>query len=139
MWKEITNYSKYQVSNEGKVRRKKTDGTFRVLRPGVDNTGYRRVYLYRAGAKRKQYRIHQLVAKHFVEPFKGHHVEFKSGNKLDVSAGNLKWKKTEDVGIHLDENTGNYLSVEYNKNRKIFKGYHPTKEKAQNARRVKRG
>lgn len=135
MWKEISApYSRYQIDKVGNIRRRLNDGTFRNLKPGVDSTGYRRVLLY-AGGKRKPFRVHQLVAKMWVEPFKGHHIQFVDGKK-NINASNLKWIPKGDVGVYLDKKTGNYLSVAYKKGRKIFKGYHPSKELAQKARHL---
>lgn len=63
IWKNIKGYEDiYQVSNLGRVKRVETD---RVLQPYRNKGGYLLVYLYKNG-KRKNHRIHRLVAQAFI-------------------------------------------------------------------------
>jgi len=136
-WAEISApYSRYEVSKDGKVRRRTKDG-FKELRPGFDNTGYKRVLLYPSGkGKRKSIRVHQLVAKHFVPGSDtGHHIRFRDGKKTNIRADNLEWVPADGVGVELDKETGRWRASVYKNRRKIFKGYHSTKADAQKARK----
>ena len=128
-------YTNYEISTKGDIRRRLESGKIKKLSPGIDSTGYRRVLLYSNG-KRKGYRVHQIVAKMFVAPKKGHHIRFIDGNKLNVSASNLKWRQDNEVGVEFDKDTKRWRATKYHKNRKIFMGFHSTKEDALKARRA---
>lgn len=89
-WKPIDGYDGlYEVSNLGRVR--STYGRGKMLKPMLSNTGYERVDLFK-DKKRKQFSVHRLVAKAFIEnpegkPFVNHKDESRTNNRAD----NLEW------------------------------------------------
>ena len=68
IWRDIIGYENlYQVSNWGRVRSLKSG---KILRPAKNSKGYLRVGLYKDG-KRKNYKVHRLVAEAFLKPVAG--------------------------------------------------------------------
>lgn len=64
-WKDIDGYDgMYQVSDLGRVR-SRYSGEWRVLSPRMDSNGYLFIGL-RKGGKRKECRVHRLVAQAFI-------------------------------------------------------------------------
>ena len=127
-------FSRYEVSRTGQVRSRLKSGVPpRLLRPGVDSKGYRRVLLYNIGQPRKSARVHQLVANAFLRGT-GHHIKFRDGNKLNAAVSNLQWVGMQDVGVGQDPKTGNWYALGYRGGQKFHLGYFPTKEEAREAR-----
>lgn len=105
IWKDITDYEGiYQVSNLGNVRSVDRDiemshggikfQTGKYLKQTKCSNGYYKVNLYDHERKRKTWRVHTLVALHFVEG--GQSEEFSYVNHsnediLDNRASNLFW------------------------------------------------
>ena len=92
-WKRITGYDNYEVSSHGRVRSlnyKKT-GEIRLLKQNTDGDGYFQVGLCKNG-KRKQKKIHRLVAKEFIpNPNNYSEVNHINENKHDNRVENLEW------------------------------------------------
>lgn len=85
IWKPINNYTKYEVSNLGRVRNKKTG---KVLKSVTNSHGYKIVCLY--NEKGKTFRVHRLVLNAFTNPSElqvNHIDEDKTNNRLE----NLEW------------------------------------------------
>lgn len=96
IWKIIENWEDYEISNYGRVRRKKTAinnkrwKVGRVLRP-QSNGNYLFICLHKNGIKKRFY-IHRLVLMAFNrEPLKDEEGNHKDGNKLNNYMGNLEW------------------------------------------------
>jgi hypothetical protein len=90
VWENITDYKNYQVSNQGRVRNKKTG---RVLKASPQNMGYSQVSLYIEGQV-KRLLVSRLVALGFVDndnPDYKVYVDHKNGDKTDNRAVNLRW------------------------------------------------
>lgn len=93
-WKDIEGYEGlYQVSNLGNVRSLKFSGgnKAKLLKQNITKEGYKRVGLCKNG-KRKDYRIHRLVAMAFIPnpnnlPIINHKDEDKGNNNVN----NLEW------------------------------------------------
>lgn len=93
-WRTVPGFSRYEVSDDGFVRRRTPSGkgSVRTLRPVRSSDGYLRVTLYRAGRPEPQ-RIHRLVCLAFHGPpppgrsFACH----RNGSKTHNLAGNLYW------------------------------------------------
>jgi len=87
-WKDIKDYENYEVSDQGRVRNKKTG---RILKPWKCTSGYLEVYLASNG-KHEVKLIHRLVAQSFLSnpnnyPQVNHRDEDKTNNTVD----NLEW------------------------------------------------
>ncbi|EJG0117201.1 NUMOD4 domain-containing protein [Staphylococcus pseudintermedius] len=102
VWKDVVGYEEYyQVSNEGRVRSldrytNNGNGCFvrkgRVLKQGVNRTGYNFVMLTNANGEAKNCKVHRLVAITFIEnPFNKKTVNHKDGNKTNNHIDNLEW------------------------------------------------
>ena len=63
MWKQITNYPNYEISNLGNVYSIKNNI---ILKPSQCKNGYLMVVLF-CNKKGKSNYIHKLVATHFIE------------------------------------------------------------------------
>lgn len=92
IWKSITNFENYEISNLGNIRRlpSKRSGKYRYLKLPKD-FGYVRACLYREG---KMYRpfVHKLVAQEFIPnpnnyPCINHKDCIRDNNRID----NLEW------------------------------------------------
>lgn len=89
IWKDIKGYEGlYQVSNIGRVRGLRRNI---ILKPKVDRLKYLFVGLQYKG-KGNNYRIHRLVALHFLEnPNNFKEVNHKDEDKANNCVGNLEW------------------------------------------------
>lgn len=102
IWKDIEGYSRYMISNLGRVKTKERFSPRlrtkdyhvkeHIHNPPVSNKGYRTVILSEK-SKQKRFLVHRLVAISFV---KGRcedkdHVNHIDGNKLNNHYGNLEW------------------------------------------------
>ena len=88
IYKVISDYPTYEVSNMGNVRNIKTG---RVLKPGKDKSGYLMVWLWNENGK-KVFKVHRLVANAFIpnpeiKPCVNHIDGCKSNNYVS----NLEW------------------------------------------------
>lgn len=104
IWKDIKGYKNlYQVSNLGNVRsldRIRKNGKepnrkylqkSKLLKPAIQNVGYKFVVLSKNG-KRKGFRVHRLVAEAFIDnPNNYDCVNHKDENKLNNNVSNLEW------------------------------------------------
>lgn len=103
-WKDITGFEgKYQISNKGNVLSYLSG---KILKPQVNRQGYLIVNLYYETGKCRKYRIHRLVAEHYVsnpdnKPFVNH----LDGNKYNNEESNLEWVTAEENMEHA-YNTG---------------------------------
>ena len=103
-WKPVKNYEPlYEVSNEGKVRRKESVVEYvwrgktkkdvkkeRVLEP-IKRDEYLGVTLSKEG-KRKSFLVHRLVAEAFIpNPNNLPQINHKDENKYNNKAENLEW------------------------------------------------
>lgn len=111
IWKDITGYeNSYQISNIGNVRSKDriilyVDNRKRVvsgqpIKLGIDTKGYYKVNL-RKNNKFQTFRIHKLVAEHFLKKEMGKDiVNHKDGNKLNNCVNNLEFVTISENTIH---------------------------------------
>ena len=92
-WKDIKDYEgKYQISNLGRVKSLNYNNTkkSKLLHQSLINSYYS-VCLWKRG-KGKQYRVHRLVAIHFIDnPLHLPEVNHKDENKLNNCVDNLEW------------------------------------------------
>lgn len=116
IWKDIPGYEGlYQVSNLGRVKslertKNGINGCIKIQNEIILKTrnsrGYRRISLG-SKASRKDYQVHQLVAKTFI-PNAGDRTEInhKNGNKSDNSISNLEWCTRSENCLHMFSSLG---------------------------------
>lgn len=88
-WVKIKDYEDYLISNLGNVKSIKNNSE-RLLKQGLGSSGYYNVALCKDG-KPKTFRIHQLVASHFIEEANNKIVNHIDGNKLNNCVTNLEY------------------------------------------------
>ncbi len=100
IWKPITGFPGYFVSNWGEIMSKKLNNKGKLRKLRKDKDGYLRVNLCLNGKISTQY-VHRLVALHFCDnpdPVLKTAVNHLDENKLNNNAENLKWVTgTENV------------------------------------------
>lgn len=90
IWKNVTGFEQYQVSNKGRVRSLK-NGNPRIMKGFMNNKGYFVVDLSKNGIRNHKY-IHRLVALEFVDGyFEGAIVNHKDENPKNNKQENLEW------------------------------------------------
>lgn len=96
-WVPVKNYeSRYEVSNTGLVRSRKTG----LLRKPQSNHGYEIILLY-VGKKPKGFLVHRLVATAFIpNPGERSQVNHIDGNKRNNTVGNLEWVTIQENWEH---------------------------------------
>lgn len=104
VWKPIKNCNNYYISNNGEVITMKNTNKYpkgKLLTPRLCKQGYFRVYLTKNDGTRKDFKIHRLVAKHYLEKPKGCDiVNHKDGNKTNNNVSNLEWCTHSQNNIH---------------------------------------
>jgi len=89
VWKEVKNFSKYEVNEFGNVRHKKLK---KILSPYIGSNGYYKISMWTNDRKRKRVALHRIVADVFCNnPYNKSQVNHIDGNKLNNNACNLEW------------------------------------------------
>jgi hypothetical protein len=147
IFKQITGYEKYQVSNFGRVL---NNNTGRILKPCINGNGYLNVNLYKEG-KQKTINVHRLVGMAFIE---------NADNKLcldhinnirtDNRAENLRWathgensknaklstRNTSGIkGVHFHKKSNKWAAYIYIDGKRKHIGIYTSIEEATTARR----
>ena len=95
IWKVIDDFPSYEVSDQGRVRNKKTG---HILSPVPDKDGYLRIHL---GKDTVTKRIHRLVAVAFIPNVENKsQVNHINGDKMDNRASNLEWCSALENNMH---------------------------------------
>ena len=103
----------YEVSNKGRVRRKKGETVYKdgrvarfsqtILKQGKDDKGYHRVYLS-VGSVKKTVRVHRLVALSFIPNLESKKtVNHIDGDKSNNYVHNLEWMTNTENMRHAFE------------------------------------
>ena len=103
-WIQIQGYSRYSVSNDGRVR---NDRTNKLLAHNLNSSGYKRVSIYSDNARKyKQCTIHRLIAVAFIENTDSKDcVDHIDNNKVNNVASNLQWvTKAENTQMMYNDN-----------------------------------
>lgn len=117
VWKDIEDFSKYQVSNLGRIKSKgrytkvgikNQDKCYRkeyIVDGFINKKGYKQVTLYDDNGKPKTMRVHKLVALAFIENKNNlPQINHKDGNKLNNAVSNLEWISNYDNIQHAIKN-----------------------------------
>ena len=97
IWKEINNFSKYEISNYGNLKNKDTQ---KNIKPAI-KSGYLNISLTDNNGIRKSFKIHRLVALNFIpNPENKETVNHINHNKLDNNINNLEWATTTEQNNH---------------------------------------
>lgn len=92
IWKDIEESPNYMISNLGRIYSKpRTNSKGGILKGSIDGSGYRSFNIRHDG-KRKNKRIHLLVAKYFIpNPNNYKVINHIDHNKLNNKYNNLEW------------------------------------------------
>lgn len=126
IWKTIDEFSNYEVSNNGNVRRKKcivihsngmvTNYKERLLKQEINRISYKRVTLSQNNIQ-KRFQSHRLVAKYFIpNPENKPCVNHIDGNPSNNHVSNLEWCTYSENERHSYDILG-----KINANRKLNK------------------
>jgi small nuclear ribonucleoprotein (snRNP)-like protein len=110
-WMDWDENTLYQISNQGRVKRKQYTTTHnrtwieRTLTNTLTNDGYLKVGV-KLNEERKDRRVHQLVAQTWIpNPNNFIEINHKNGNKLDNRVENLEWvSRSENMKHAIDNN-----------------------------------
>ncbi len=116
IWEDVVGFEGfYQVSNIGRVKsieryvNAPVKGynslkNSKMLKPGVNTSGYLHVALYKYNIK-SYHKVHRLVAKAFIENIENKSdVNHKDGNKLNNNINNLEWNTHLENMQHAKKN-----------------------------------
>lgn len=96
IWKRLTEFPDYEVSNLGRIKSYKKHVNGYILKPDINKDGYYQVHLNNKDNKRCTKQIHRLVAITFIpNPKNLRDVNHKDENKLNNSIDNLEWCSVE--------------------------------------------
>lgn len=92
IWKDVIGYEDlYQVSNHGNVKSFHKYLKGKLLKPGIDGSGYYHV-IFCKNKKRKILKVHRLIAIHFVpNPDNKLEINHIDGDKSNNHVNNLEW------------------------------------------------
>lgn len=97
IFKKITGYENYEVSNLGRVRNIKTN-KFLIQKNDRD---YRSVALTYKPGFRKSFRVHRLVALSFIDnPENKPQINHRDGIKSNNNVDNLEWSTASENMLH---------------------------------------
>lgn len=99
-WEAIPNFSRYRVSNYGKIWNDRFD---RLMVPSVATPqGHLKISLFDDAGNRITCSVAQLVAQAFVEPPtpRCDHVIHKDGDRNNVAASNLAWRTRRQAYLY---------------------------------------
>ena len=101
IWKNISGYERYEVSNLGRVRNNKSG---KILSMRKAENGYLRVNLRKGNVKYEKptvIHVHRLVAEAFLAPIVGKNcVNHIDGDKENNCVDNLEWVTNKENTMH---------------------------------------
>ena len=136
-WYEINNYSKYQVSNLGRIKSKSRYWNVskthilhkneKILKGTLDKDGYVKVSLVNDDGKTKRLSVHRIVAETLINNiYNKPQVNHIDGNKQNNCVDNLEWCSCKENIQHaikkLNIKYSRYINKMHNANkRKIIR------------------
>lgn len=88
IFKEVKDYPNYEISNNGRLRNKKTQ---RIIKDWIID-GYKTTRIINQTNKNKKISVHRLVALHFCEnPNNYNEIDHISRDRLNNNYKNLRW------------------------------------------------
>lgn len=121
-WEEIKDFSNYEISNKGNIRRKDTK---QLLKQQTSIHGYKNILLWKDG-KPKNCRIHRLVLESFkpIDNCKSLQVNHIDTNRENNNLNNLEWVTPKENCNKKKKKEIFYNSQQcYDKNGKMFNSY----------------
>lgn len=107
-WREVKEYSNYEVNQLGEIRHKKRQ---KILKPRDNNGGYQYVN-FKINGKNTNFAVHRIVANAFIPNPNGYtEVNHKDYNKKNNCVDNLEWVSSSQNKQH------SYLKQENKKTR----------------------
>mgnify|MGYP001625076177 CR=1 FL=1 len=107
-WREVKEYSNYEVNQLGEIRHKKRQ---KILKPRSNNGGYQYVN-FKINGKNTNFAVHRIVANAFIPNPNGYtEVNHKDYNKKNNCVDNLEWVSSSQNKQH------SYLKQENKKSR----------------------
>ena len=107
-WREVKEYSNYEVNQLGEIRHKKRQ---KILKPRDNNGGYQYVN-FKINGKNTNFAVHRIVANAFIPNPNGYtEVNHKDYNKKNNCVDNLEWVSSSQNKQHF------YLKQENKKTR----------------------
>jgi hypothetical protein len=96
VWKEVTNYPKYEVSSHGNIRNSRGE----IIKSYVTPKGYLRTQLSNDGNQRN-FMVHRLVAQAFLDnPKNKPEVNHKDSDRKNNHIDNLEWVTSSENLLH---------------------------------------
>ena len=106
VWKTLTNFEDYEVSNFGRIRRRVPDGRYPkhyLLHPNKKSNGYRIITLIN-GNRKKCLHMHRLVAEMFIGKCPiGLEVNHKDSNRENNVVENLEYMTRSENLQHASQ------------------------------------
>lgn len=107
-WREVKEYSNYEVNQFGEIRHKKRK---HILKPRSNNSGYQYVN-FKINGKNINFAVHRIVANAFIPNPNGYtEINHKDYNKMNNCIDNLEWVSSSQNKQHA------FLKEENKKNR----------------------
>ena len=108
IWRSITSYTRYEISNFGRVRNAKSG---RILKLNIVREGYYQTALFK-DFKKTNFYVHRLVAQQFINNVEEKQfVDHINHNKRDNNVSNLRWVNKSENGMNRMKHNTNMSSI----------------------------
>jgi len=101
IWRKVKGFEDYMISNKGEVMSFKQSKNGKLMKPSIDKDGYLEVGIRDFYGKRKYFRVHRLVAIHFIpNPKMLELVNHRDGVVSNNNVDNLEWVTASGNTLH---------------------------------------